>query len=67
VKADRLRKHKGGGRESRLGRQFPVVLPAILTVRLRRERVTTGRPNPPRVVKPARPVTYFMSMWPPEW
>src|SRR3984957_20800069 len=40
VKADRLQKHKGEGRESRLACRFPVVLPAILTARLRHERVT---------------------------
>src|SRR6202034_3165799 len=40
VKADRLQKHKGEGRESRLACRFPVVLAAILTARLRHERVT---------------------------
>jgi hypothetical protein len=44
VKADRLQKHKGESRESRLACGFPVVLPAILTARLRRERVTIGPP-----------------------
>jgi hypothetical protein len=47
VKADRLQKHKGGSRESRLGRRFPVVWPAILTARLRRERVTIRRVRAP--------------------
>jgi hypothetical protein len=42
VKADRLRKHKGESRESRLAGRFPAVLPAILTARLRHERVTRG-------------------------
>jgi hypothetical protein len=40
VKADRLRKHKGEGRESHLAGGFPVDLPAILTGGLRREHVT---------------------------
>ena len=47
MKADRLQKHKGGSRESRLGRGFPVVLPAILTARLRHERVTISRAQAP--------------------
>ena len=40
MKADRLRKHKGESRESRLACRFPVVLAVILTARLRHERVT---------------------------
>src|SRR5665213_4311989 len=52
VKADRPQKHKGEGRESRLACRFPVILPAILTARLRRERVTIGRALQTRAPSP---------------
>ena len=67
LKADRMQKHKGGGRESRSGYRFTVVLPAILKVRLRRERVTSSRAPAPSYLQAAWRAAYRMSIWPPEW